>query len=66
MFLAYTAKGTGGAADGKGGVPTTVHWVAIPRERTILSFYLTCAEGYVDAHVPVFEELLKSVDWTGK
>src|SRR5262249_22079425 len=36
MWMIVTGKGTGAAIDGKGAVPTTAHWVAIPRSKDTL------------------------------
>ncbi len=42
MWMVVTAKGNGGAIDGKGDVATTQHWVAVPRERDVVVALLTC------------------------
>lgn len=42
MWMVVTGKGTGGAIDGKGATQTTQHWVAVPRQRDVLVFLLTC------------------------
>lgn len=65
MFLVYTAKGSGLAVDGKGQVPTTVHWVAIPRGGVIINFDMTTAEKHAAAHLPAFEAMLKTVEVSG-
>jgi hypothetical protein len=42
MWLVVQGKGTGSAIDGKGDIPTTQHWVAIPRQKDIVIALLTC------------------------
>jgi hypothetical protein len=64
-FLVYTAKGSGLAVDGKGQVPTTVHWVAVPRGGVIINFDMTTAEKHAAAHLPAFEAMLKTVEVSG-
>ncbi|HTQ78588.1 MAG TPA: hypothetical protein VMM92_01235 [Thermoanaerobaculia bacterium] len=44
MWMIVTGPGNGAAIDGKGTVPTTQHWVAIPRSDDILIFLLTAPQ----------------------
>jgi hypothetical protein len=65
MFLADTAKGTGGSVDGRGDVPTASHWVAIPRDKIVINLVLTALEDTIAAHTDVFEAMLKTLEITG-
>lgn len=42
MWLVVSGKGNGVALDGKGDVPTTQQWVAVPREQDVVVMLLTC------------------------
>ncbi len=41
MSLVVAGKGTGAALDGKGSVPTSQQWIAIPREKDVIVALLT-------------------------
>ncbi len=66
MWLSYEGKGTGGAVIGQGDVPTTQHWVAIPREGDIVILLLTCPSKDYKAAKASFERALKSFEVQGK
>jgi hypothetical protein len=57
--LGLVATGTGE----KGGGPrTTLHWVALPRERDVLIFVLSAPEASFAAAERIFEKMLASVE----
>jgi len=60
MSLIVTGKGTGAALENDGPVPTSQHWVAIPREDDIVVLLLTTAESEFKSSSKVFENMLKS------
>jgi hypothetical protein len=66
MWLVFTSEGTGRAADGKGDIPTTQHWVAIPRENDVLVLVLTSPTDRYQAASKEFEELLRTLKVEGK
>jgi hypothetical protein len=66
MWLVATGKGTGGALTGQGDVDTTTHWVAVPREKDIVVFLLTCPATDYKKLLPSFEEAIKSAKIEGK
>ncbi len=66
MWLVVHGKGTGSAIDGKNDVPTTQHWVAIPREKDVIVVLLTCPTLDFQAHAKSFEQSLKSLVVGGK
>ena len=65
MWLVFTAKGTGGALDGKGSVPTTQHWVAIPREKDVVVLLLTAPDSKFASLSPVFGSVLGTLKVSG-
>ena len=61
MWLIATGPGTGGALTGGGDVPTTQHWVAIPREEDVLVLLLNApASGFASAEA-VFKTMLDTL-----
>jgi hypothetical protein len=65
MWLLITAKGTGGALDGKGSVPTTQQWVAIPREKDIIVLLLTAPDSNFASLSPAFGSVLGTLKVSG-
>ena len=66
MWLVFTSNGTGRTADGKGDIPTTQHWVAIPREKDILFLVLTSSTDRYQTVSKEFEEMLKTLKVDGR
>jgi hypothetical protein len=58
MWLVFSAKGTGGALDGKGEIPTTQHWVAIPREKEVIVLLLTAPDSNFASLATAFKSML--------
>jgi hypothetical protein len=66
MWLVVDGMGTGAAIDGKGTVPTSQHWVAIPREQgDILVFLLITTQGNYSITDPIFVQMLGTLQVTG-
>jgi hypothetical protein len=65
MWAVVTGKGTGLAIDGKGDTETTQHWVAVPRERDVLVFLLTCTAADYNRLQKPFESTLASLKLDG-
>lgn len=66
MWLVVDGQGTGAAIDGKGAVPTSQHWVAIPREQgDILVFLLITTQGNFSITDPIFVQMLGTLKVTG-
>jgi hypothetical protein len=63
--LVVTAPGNGAAIDGKGTVPTTQHWVAVPREQDVIIFLMTTPDEKFAANEQVFQSLLSSLQVSG-
>ena len=63
--LVVSAPGNGAAIDGKGTVPTTQHWVAIPREQDVIIFLMTTPDEKFAANEEVFQSLLSSLKVSG-
>lgn len=63
--LVVSAPGNGAALDGKGTVPTTQHWVAIPREQDVIIFLMTTPDEKFDANEQAFQALLTSLKVSG-
>ena len=63
--LVVSAPGNGAAIDGKGTVPTTQHWVAIPREQDVIIFLMTTPDEKFDANEQVFQGMLTSLKVSG-
>lgn len=61
MWLVMTGPGTGGSI-GQGEVPTTQHWVAIPRGEEILVFLLTTPKAEYDARLEELEAVLATLE----
>jgi hypothetical protein len=65
MSFVFTAPGTGGAIDSRGGEPTAQHWVAIPHQRDVLFLLLTCPEPALAAADATFRTLLSTLEVAG-
>ena len=65
MWLVFTANGTGMALGPKGEVPTTQHWVAIPRQRDVIVLLLTAPESDFAAFETAFTTALASLQVSG-
>lgn len=65
LWLVATAPGNGAAIDGKGTVPTTQHWVGIPREKDVIILLMTTPADKFATHEPVFQEMLNNLRVTG-
>jgi hypothetical protein len=65
MWLVFKAKGTGSALDGKGSVPMTQQWVAIPRENNIIVLLLTAPDSDFASLSPVFGSVLGTLKVSG-
>ena len=63
--LVVTAPGNGAAIDGKGTVPTTQHWIAVPREQDVIIFLMTTPDEKFAANEQVFQSLLSSLQVSG-
>lgn len=63
--LVVTAPGNGAAIDGKGTVPTTQHWTAVPREQDVIIFLMTTPDEKFAANEQVFQSLLSSLQVSG-
>lgn len=63
--LVLLGNGTGSAIDGASDVPTSVHWVAIPKKDHILNFLLTCREIDFETADQAFKAMLDSLAWQG-
>ena len=63
--LVVTAPGNGAAIDGKGTVPTTQHWVAIPREQDVVLFLMTTPDAKFAENEQVFQGLLSPLKVSG-
>ncbi len=61
MWLIATAPGTGAALTGSGDVPTTQHWVAVPREKDVLVLLLTAPASAFDSAETVFKTMLDTL-----
>ena len=65
MWMVVSAKGTGGAIDGKGDVETTQHWVAVPRERDVVVVLLSCRAADYARLQKSFESAIGSLKLSG-
>jgi hypothetical protein len=65
MWMIVTGKGNGAAIDGKGTVPTSQHWVAIPRSTDVLIFLLTAPQDKFAAYDAALQQALSAVQLTG-
>lgn len=66
MWMVVEGKGSGAALDGKSEVPTTQHWVAVPREKDIVVILLTCSTADYQQLAKSFEASLKKLTIGGK
>jgi hypothetical protein len=65
MWLVVKGKGTGGALTGKGELPTTQHWVAIPRGDEVIVLLLTGPATEHDANRKAFDKALGTLKLKG-
>ncbi|HYH44728.1 MAG TPA: hypothetical protein VEG34_03520, partial [Thermoanaerobaculia bacterium] len=65
MWVIANGKGTGSALDGKGTVPTSQHWVAVPRSDDVLVFLLTAPQSAFSQVDRVFEDMLRTLQVGG-
>lgn len=65
FWLVVSAAGNGAAIDGKGTVPTTQHWVAIPRQDDIVIFLMTSPTATFPTHETAFEQMLQTLQVGG-
>lgn len=63
--LVVTAPGNGAAIDGKGTVPTTQHWVAVPREQDVIIFLMTTPDASFAQNEQIFQSMLSSLQVSG-
>jgi len=63
--LVVTGPGTGAGIDGKGTVPTTQHWLAVPREKDVVIFLMTTPDDKFAANETVFQTVLSSLKVSG-
>ncbi|HEV2855147.1 MAG TPA: hypothetical protein VHC97_20300 [Thermoanaerobaculia bacterium] len=63
--LVVTAPGNGAAIDGKGTVPTTQHWVAVPREQDVIIFLMTTPDASFAQNEQIFQSMLSSLKVSG-
>jgi hypothetical protein len=63
--LVVTAAGNGAAIDGKGAVPTTQHWIGIPREKDVIVFLMTTPDAAFAQNEQVFQSLLSTLKVSG-
>jgi hypothetical protein len=63
--LVVTAAGNGAAIDGKGTVPTTQHWIGIPREQDVIVFLMTTPDAAFAQNEQVFQGLLGTLKVSG-
>lgn len=65
MWLVAEGPGTGSALVPGGAVRTAQHWVAIPREETVIVLLLTTPAAELAEHGPMFREMLDTVEVKG-
>jgi len=65
MWMIVTGKGNGAAIDGKGTVPTTQHWVAIPRSTDVLIFLLTAPQDKFATYEGALQQALGAIQLSG-
>ncbi|HEV7518520.1 MAG TPA: hypothetical protein VGR07_19675 [Thermoanaerobaculia bacterium] len=65
MWMIVTGKGNGAAIDGKGTVPTTQHWVAIPRSTDVLIFLLTAPQDKFATYEGALQQSLGAIQLSG-
>lgn len=63
--LVVTAGGNGAAIDGKGTIPTTQHWIAIPREQDVILFLMTTPADKFTENDQTFQAVLNSLQVSG-
>jgi hypothetical protein len=63
--LVVTAPGNGAAIDGKGVVPTTQHWIAIPRQEDVVIFLMTTPDEKFAQYEQAFQALLGTLKVSG-
>jgi len=65
MWMVVTGKGNGAAIDGKGTVPTSQHWVAIPRSTDVLIFLLTAPQDKFATYDGALQQALSTIQLSG-
>jgi hypothetical protein len=65
MWMIVSGKGNGAAIDGKGTVPTTQHWVAIPRSDDVLIFLLTAPQDKFATYDAALQQSLQGIQLSG-
>lgn len=65
MWMVVTGKGNGAAIDGKGTVPTSQHWVAIPRSDDVLIFLLIAPQEKFAAYDTALQQALGTLQLSG-
>lgn len=65
MWMVVTGKGNGAAIDGKGTVPTSQHWVAIPRSTDVLIFLLTAPQDKFATYDAALQQALSTIQLSG-
>jgi len=65
MWMVVTGKGNGAAIDGKGTVPTSQHWVAIPRSTDVLIFLLIAPQEKFAAYDTALQQSLGTLQVSG-
>jgi hypothetical protein len=60
-YLAYSGRGSAFGVDGRGDAFPTQHWVAVPRERSIIHLILITPEIHSELAEEVFEAMLKTL-----
>ena len=63
--LVVTAPGNGAAIDGKGTVPTTQHWIAVPRQQDVVIFLLNSPDESFAKNDQALQTLLSGLKITG-
>jgi hypothetical protein len=63
--LVVTGNGNGAAIDGKGTVPTSQHWVAIPRSDDVLIFLLIAPQEKFAAYDTALQQALGTIQLSG-
>jgi len=65
MWMVVTGKGNGAAIDGKGTVPTSQHWVVIPRSTDVLIFLLTAPQEKFATYEAALQQALGTLQVSG-
>jgi hypothetical protein len=65
MWMVVTGRGNGAAIDGKGTVPTSQHWVVIPRSTDVLIFLLTAPQEKFATYEGALQQALGTLQVSG-